>query len=73
MVKPQNISVTSDARRAAGAYSDANVMLVGIAPPRPRPVTKRSAISARRPPLSDAATLAAPNTAIDATRSVLRP
>ena len=45
MVKPQNINVTSDDRRRFGQYSDVSVMAVGMAPPSPRPVRKRSAIS----------------------------
>ena len=72
-VKPQNISVTSDDRRAVGQNSDASVIVIGIAPPRPSPVRKRNAISDVRPPLYDDARLAAPNTIIDATSIVLRP
>ena len=72
-VKPQNIRVTSDDRRAVGQNSDASVIVIGIAPPRPRPVRKRNAISDVRPPLYDDARLAAPNRIIDATSIVLRP
>ena len=32
IVKPQNINVTSEERRDLGQYSDAIVMVVGIAP-----------------------------------------
>gem|GEM_PF-5329978 len=42
IVKPQNIRVTRLARRAWGQYSLVSVIVVGIAPPRPRPVRKRS-------------------------------
>ena len=73
IVKPQNISVTSDARLDAGQYSEARVMVVGMAPPRPRPVTKRSQVSVQRSPLSDDARLASPNTTIEATSIALRP
>ena len=45
MVKPQNISVTSEARRYSGQTSAVSVMDAGIAPPRPSPVMKRSAVS----------------------------
>jgi hypothetical protein len=45
MVKPQNISVTSDERRFSGQISAVRVMAAGMAPPRPMPVRNRSAIS----------------------------
>ena len=51
-VKPQNISVTSDARRAFGQYSAAIVIVVGIAPPSPTPVRNRSTINDRKPVLN---------------------
>ena len=72
-VKPQNINVTSEDRRVVGQNSEASVIVIGIAPPRPRPVTKRRPISHLSPPLYDDAMLAAPNTIIDTTSSVLRP
>ncbi len=41
-VKPQNIAVTISARCRRGQYSEVRVIALGIAPPRPRPVKKRS-------------------------------
>ena len=73
IVKPQNIIVTSDARRAAGQYSAESVRLVGIAPPSPTPVTNRSQVSVSRSLLSDDASVASPKTIIDATSIALRP
>ena len=49
IVKPQNISVTSDDRRAVGTVLGREVMVVGIAPPRPTPVRNRSQVSDGRP------------------------
>ena len=48
-MKPQNMSVTSDERRAFGQYSDAMVIVVGIAPPSPTPVRNRSQVNDCRP------------------------
>lgn len=39
--KPQNITVTSVARRRCGAYSLVRAMMLGMAAPRPTPVMKR--------------------------------
>ena len=39
--KPQNIALVSVARRRSGQYSLIKVTALGIAAPRPRPVTKR--------------------------------
>lgn len=39
--KPQNIRLISVARERAGAYSAVSAMMLGIAPPRPRPVSSR--------------------------------
>ena len=39
------VSVTANGRRRSGTYSDASAAAFGIAPPRPRPATKRSAMS----------------------------
>ena len=73
IVKPQNMSVTSDERRAFGQYSEAMVMVVGIAPPRPMPVTNLSQVNDCRSVLSADARLALPNSSIDAISNVLRP
>ena len=48
-------------------------MVVGIAPPRPSPVRKRSQVNDCRPPLSADARLAPPNSTIEAISIVLRP
>ena len=72
-VKPQNIMVTSDERRAAGQNSDASVIVIGMAPPSPRPVRNRQTIKDPRPPLKAEARLATPNTTIEPTSIVLRP
>jgi hypothetical protein len=44
VVKPQNIMVTMVAGLRSGQNSDVRVIAAGMAPPRPRPVTKRSAV-----------------------------
>ena len=64
-MKPQNISVTSDDCRGVGQYSEVSVIAVGIAPPRPRPVTKRSQVSDVMPGLNADTTLAAPKHSTD--------
>jgi len=43
-VKPQNILVTRNERSRAGQYSEVSVTAFDMAPPRPWPVTKRSAM-----------------------------
>ena len=72
-MKPQNIVVTSSERRRDGQYSDVSVIAFGIAPPSPRPVTKRHAISSCRPPAPADAALAMPKHATHASSSRLRP
>ena len=57
MVKPQNITVTRNERLRSGQYSEVSVIAIGMAPPRPRPVTKRQIVSdstRRRPGRGDA-------------------
>ena len=45
IVKPQNITVTRNERLRSGQYSEVSVIAIGMAPPRPRPVTKRQIVS----------------------------
>ncbi|MOA14895.1 hypothetical protein D3C78_1350240 [compost metagenome] len=44
-VKPLQLRVTMIIRRRAGEYSELRVMQVGIAPPKPIPVIKRSRVN----------------------------
>ena len=72
-MKPQNISVTSEERRFSGQSSAVSVIAAGIAPPRPRPVTKRSAVSVWMSGAKAEAKVARPKKTVVATSTGLRP
>ena len=72
-VKPQNIRVTSAPRRRAGKYSEVMVMVLGMAPPRPRPVRKRRITSVCKSGEKAEIRLSAPNNATQSSITRLRP
>ena len=72
-VNPQNIRVTSAPRRRAGKYSEVMVMVLGIAPPRPRPVRKRRNTSICRSGANAESRLNRPNRATQNSITRLRP
>ena len=72
-MKPLALKVTSRTRRRAGDTSAASVMQVGAAPPSPRPVTKRNAISISIEVENAQASVPTANTAIDSSSTGLRP
>ena len=72
-MRPQNIAVTSTERCRSGAYSELSVTAMGIAPPSPMPVTKRSAASVVSELASTQLRQAAPNRPTLTSRIVLRP
>src|SRR5262245_40110714 len=45
IVKPQNMEVTRNEGLSSGQYSEVRVIALGMAPPSPSPVKKRSTIS----------------------------
>ena len=65
--------VTRDARREIGQNSEVSVIAVGIAPPSPSPVRKRSQFRLTMPSLKADARLATPKHDTDATSRVRRP
>ncbi len=71
--KPQNIALVSVARSRSGQYSLISVTALGMAAPRPRPVSKRSAVSCSSDCANDEARQAMPKTSTAATSSILRP
>src|SRR3712207_5455212 len=73
MVKPQNIVVTRNDRLRSGQYSEVRVIAFGMAPPSPRPVTKRSAVSVSIDVAKAEARLATPKNRVEKTRTPLRP
>ena len=73
MVKPQNIKVTRLERRRVGLYSEVKVIAFGIAPPKPRPVTKRQKISEFKSVANAEMRLARPKTKMEPIKIVLRP
>ncbi|MDT4826041.1 hypothetical protein FQZ97_593390 [compost metagenome] len=72
-VKPQNMLVTISERRRCGQYSDVRVMALGMAPPRPRPVSRRSRASISTLGAKAASRLKPPKQATDSIRMRLRP
>ncbi|MCY1428496.1 hypothetical protein D9M71_443830 [compost metagenome] len=72
-VKPQNMPVTIKERRRCGQYSDVRVMALGIAPPRPRPVSRRNSARLCRSWANAAARLKTPKQATDSNSTRLRP
>ncbi len=72
-MKPQNIVVTRNERRLSGQYSEVSVIALGIAPPSPRPVMKRSAISSHNESDQADTRLATPKNSTLKTSTVLRP
>ena len=73
MVKPQNIMVTRPERRCCGQYSDVMVTEVGMAPPRPSPVKKRSTSSIVRSVDQADSRLAVPKKATETISTGRRP
>jgi hypothetical protein len=72
-LKPVNISVTSSERERSGTYSVSRVEALGMAAPRPTPVSRRSkAISVTFCEWA-VSTVKTPNTATDSVSTVLRP
>jgi hypothetical protein len=55
------VIVTANGRRRSGTYSEASAAAFGIAPPRPRPAAKRSAVSIVMPLAKAAKTVSRPN------------
>ncbi|GLC92566.1 hypothetical protein Tamer19_19740 [Cupriavidus sp. TA19] len=72
-VKPQNMVVTRKERRLSGQNSEVSVIALGMAPPRPSPVRKRSSTSVHRSFDQAEARLAAPKNSTDSTSTPLRP
>ncbi len=72
-VKPQNMPLSSNARRRVGTHSESSVVALGVAAPRPRPVMKRRIVSMVSDEAYTVARLKMPNRATEATSTGLRP
>jgi hypothetical protein len=70
---PLYISVTLALRRFSGLLSAVSAIRMGSAPPRPKPVSRRAALSEAISNASGVNRENRPNKAIDATRTLLRP
>ena len=70
---PQNMALVSVARRESGQYSLISVTALGMAAPRPRPVTKRSTARVQMSGEKPEPRQATANTATEPTSTVLRP
>src|SRR5450830_399035 len=73
IVKPQNISVTRPERRGVGQYSEVSVIALGMAPPRPSPVKKRSTSNMFKSVENAESKLASPKKTTENSRIGLRP
>src|SRR3954464_3711324 len=65
--------VTRNERLRSGLYSDVSVIVMGMAPPRPRPVMKRQIASVSTFVAQAEAMLARPKPTVAKTRTALRP
>src|SRR3954454_9970046 len=69
IVKPQNIMVTRNERLRSRLYSEVRVIAIGMAPPRPRPVTKRQNASDSTPVAQAERMLATPKPKVEKMRT----